>query len=824
MRAWAGGLALVAGIGGAACRSTPDVPSPDGGAENAAPTLRDVAIFPAAPTRGQVLTAVGTASDTDGDPVSVTWRWEVNGVEVAIGPTLADGFGRGDVVRVAGVPSDGVDEGALAASDEVVVGNAPPRITRADLLPVEPVTGDVVTVVLRIEDPDGDAAAASYAWSLNGAAVDEPGPALLAAAVARGDVVEVAVAVRDGLGGEAAAQLAAVVGNAPPEGGAAEVTPDAPRVGAQDLVCRLSGEVVDPEGDATSWLITWIRDGATWPDAGGAAAETRLLAGDTAPGPSLSAGEVWRCAAAPWDGVDAGPIVLSAPVTIAAPRVVELGMIPGRRCAVTDDQAVRCWGEDPPDGFDVASPPPVGWDKVVVGDDVTCVLDGRQFVTCWGRAVRPPPRGATRDLALTGTTGAAVGTDGVITVWGDDAEAMAPPPGAVWLSVVGSTTTRGFCALDASGGLECWGPDAELRALPPGPFAQVAVGAGVACGVDASGEAVCWGGGSLPEVTPPAGPWVEVAVGAEFACARDVAGALACWGSDERGQLQAPAGPWRAVWAEGAQACGEHEIDGLVCWGAAYGLYSAPPRGGVDALVFGGASLCTAATGGGWGCLPVDGVDLSAVWAAGPVELAANDDTVCGTTPGGDVVCGGAQAAIVAAPAGPLRGVSVGEAHACGINALDEAVCWGDDVEATAAPAGAFVSVSAGAGRSCGVRTDGVGVCWGAFPSPATTGLVVIDAGWGDHACGIDVNEEIVCWGAVHRGVTSAPRGRFVDVAVDGRGRSCGVRFLDRTIDCWGEDLGWVPDGEFVAVEGREPGFCGLTLNGEVRCWGGLAW
>jgi hypothetical protein len=151
-------------------------------------------------------------------------------------------------------------------------------------------------------------------------------------------------------------------------------------------------------------------------------------------------------------------------------------------------------------------------------------------------------------------------------------------------------------------------------------------------------------------------------------------------------------------------------------------------------------------------------------------------------------------------------------------------VCWGDDVEAATAPGGAFVSVSAGAGRSCGVRTDGTGVCWGAFPSPATTGLVAVDAGWGDHACGIDVNEEIACWGALHRGVTGAPRGRFVDVAVDGRGRSCALRFLDRTVECWGEDVGWVPDGEFVAVEGRGEGFCGLTVMGEVRCWGDISY
>ena len=72
-------------------------------------------------------------------------------------------------------------------------------------------------------------------------------------------------------------------------------------------------------------------------------------------------------------------------------------------------------------------------------------------------------------------------------------------------------------------------------------------------------------------------------------------------------------------------------------------------------------------------------------------------------------------------------------------------------------------------------------------------------------------------------GRTDPPEGVFTNVSAS-EYRSCGVR-AGGSIECWGEPLPGVPEGEFVQVsvsEGRRvPHGCALGAEGSVVCWGG---
>ena len=95
-----------------------------------------VALDSATPKTNDVLTATATRHDDDGDPVTLTYVWKVNGATVkttagssALTDTLdlsAAGAGdKGDTVTVDAIPHDGFGAGAAATGTAVVANSAP---------------------------------------------------------------------------------------------------------------------------------------------------------------------------------------------------------------------------------------------------------------------------------------------------------------------------------------------------------------------------------------------------------------------------------------------------------------------------------------------------------------------------------------------------------------------------------------------------------------------------------------------------------------------------------------------------------------------------
>ncbi|MBM3131676.1 MAG: hypothetical protein FJZ95_01410, partial [Chloroflexi bacterium] len=82
----------------------------------------------------------------------------------------------------------------------------------------------------------------------------------------------------------------------PPTAPSVNVTPNLPEYG-NDLVCAITAESVDPEGDPVTYSYAWFKDGVLQPE----------LTTDTVDTSYTEWGETWRCVVTPTDGILNGP-------------------------------------------------------------------------------------------------------------------------------------------------------------------------------------------------------------------------------------------------------------------------------------------------------------------------------------------------------------------------------------------------------------------------------------------------------------------------------------------------------------------------------------
>lgn len=189
-------------------------------ASNRSPQIVGVALQPAQPVAGDLVTAVVDARDEDGDVLRFGYAWRVAGRPMpGDGRTFRLGdVEKGDPVQVTVTASDGRAESA-PVSTALAVANRPPTLTGVALEPLGEVnvSNDVVARPQAI-DPDGDPVEYRYAWMVNGRPVLERGPRLEAKRFRRGDEIRVRVTASDGEGDSAELVSAPIrVGNAPPQ-------------------------------------------------------------------------------------------------------------------------------------------------------------------------------------------------------------------------------------------------------------------------------------------------------------------------------------------------------------------------------------------------------------------------------------------------------------------------------------------------------------------------------------------------------------------------------------------------------------------------------
>jgi len=306
-------------------------------------------------------------------------------------------------------------------------------------------------------------------------------------------------------------------------------------------------------------------------------------------------------------------------------------------CALDTAGQAYCWGQNNlgqlgngnNNNYDVpvpvVIPSGVTFDSISVGRNSTCALatDGKAY--CWGNnanhengsishmgasyntpfVVTMPPGASFKSIAMGGTFGCALASDGQAYCWGYATGVVnSPAPMATGFSF--SSMAAGYgnvCGLTAAGQAYCMGSDGS--GAGPNSFTQVAMPPSVSfksiaasasanpssnsftCAIATDGQAYCWGSnGSTGQLGHGAGPnsglnapmlvtvgdnFQAIAVGANFVCASSTANQIMCWGGDAYGSsgrvITLPSGVEPAsVTAGGNQACVSSAGGQVYCW------------------------------------------------------------------------------------------------------------------------------------------------------------------------------------------------------------------------------------------------------------------
>jgi hypothetical protein len=168
--------------------------------ENSTPRIDAVYFEPDAPRAGDKVHAVVEASDEDGDHLSYTFQWTVNGIRLTPQNATIElsRTRRGEPVNVTVVASDGrASSEPFEASTQV--HNRPPQLTGVRFESRSGVSaGTEVTARPAGRDLDGDELSYRYMWWVNGRSVRESGPKFSTVGLSRGDTLRVRVFASDG--------------------------------------------------------------------------------------------------------------------------------------------------------------------------------------------------------------------------------------------------------------------------------------------------------------------------------------------------------------------------------------------------------------------------------------------------------------------------------------------------------------------------------------------------------------------------------------------------------------------------------------------------
>ena len=253
-------------------------------------------------------------------------------------------------------------------------------------------------------------------------------------------------------------------------------------------------------------------------------------------------------------------------------------------CAIAATGDLYCWGPELPWGGGRWDYPGLvhrgSFVAAAAGDRSGCVLDDAGSAKCWGENGRlqlgttsggsadlvPVDGGQDLEKLSVGPIHAcAVRGDGVALCWGQNTSGrlgrgtiggfLLPDSvvgGHVWRRVV-ATSMLVTCGVTTSDGVFCWGDNlagmvgdpavtdtgVPVPVLPGLAFADVDVGASLACALTVGGDIYCWGGawGNTPGQVAFPGVATAVAVGGTHACGLAADSLAYCWGFAPWGEL-----------------------------------------------------------------------------------------------------------------------------------------------------------------------------------------------------------------------------------------------------------------------------------------------
>ena len=287
---------------------------------NQPPTVESVRIRPDLAYEASVLEAIVDANDNDGDDLTYTAVWSVNGVELTEVTVLElDGtyFDKDDSVSVSIVANDGLIDSAPLASDPVVILNTPPRLTSATIAPAEAYEGDTLSCTpAGWSDEDGDSESYRYEWRVQGELAGT-GTTLTSDFFGKGDRVSCTVFPNDGTDdGIPVSARPIVIANTPPVVGSITISPTDPMTGTT-ISSTVSG-VTDVDSEEVRLDIDWYVAG------------TKVASGPSLAGTAYVRDKEIYAVVTPYDGTDFGPPVTSNKVTSvnAPPKITSLSITP----------------------------------------------------------------------------------------------------------------------------------------------------------------------------------------------------------------------------------------------------------------------------------------------------------------------------------------------------------------------------------------------------------------------------------------------------------------------------------------------------------------
>ncbi len=280
------------------------------------PVISSVTLSPTTLTTNTTVSASVTASDPDGDSITLAYDWRVNGSSVGVTSSSLSGsswFDKGDDVQVRVTPSDVDGSGSPVDSDTLTVQNSAPSVSSVTLSPSAVYTDDTITASVSGSDADGDSLSYSYSWTVDG--VDAGGDSSSLSGSAwfdKHDEVQVTVTPSDGEeAGASRSSSVLTVRNSPPTAPVVAISPADPFEG-EALLCELDSPGSDADGDSLDYIFEWEVDGVGY----GGATSTDWT-DDTVPEDETLADEDWTCTVTADDGEATGGSDSDA-VTIAS--------------------------------------------------------------------------------------------------------------------------------------------------------------------------------------------------------------------------------------------------------------------------------------------------------------------------------------------------------------------------------------------------------------------------------------------------------------------------------------------------------------------------
>jgi len=272
---------------------------------NLPPEIESVRIRPELAYEESLLEVVIDASDYDGDDLTYSATWSVNGAAITEVTALElDGtyFDRDDVVSVEIVANDGLADSEPVASGEVTILNTPPSLDSVSITPSEAREGDTLTCTpTGFSDVDGDPEGYEYEWRIDGTVVSTA-TTLGSDQFGKGDRVSCTVTPVDGR--EAGLPVSArpiVIQNTPPQVTSITIGPSAPETGTT-MTSTVTG-ASDVDDDAVRLDIDWYVDGR------------KVASGASLAGTAYVKSQDIYAEVTPYDGTDYGTKVKSNTVT-----------------------------------------------------------------------------------------------------------------------------------------------------------------------------------------------------------------------------------------------------------------------------------------------------------------------------------------------------------------------------------------------------------------------------------------------------------------------------------------------------------------------------